>query len=195
MCEANVATMIRSFACWKIRSKAWFTTCSDCVQPARSEFVLSTKVGYGVPGISDWTCDCIVAGVDAARDRLRTDVIDIVHLHSCPLATLQNEDVVRALLRYGYGVPYVDANVPYKLVRRSWCERLGAIAPSSPVIPSILLALLLAHDRARVVEQVVAHRERRGGVGSLKPLRLMRFCLRAWRELRAVARALPAPRA
>jgi aryl-alcohol dehydrogenase-like predicted oxidoreductase len=65
----------------------------------REEFVLSTKVGYGVPGLRDWTYDCIVAGVDAARDRLRTDVIDIVHLHSCPLETLQSEDVVRALVR------------------------------------------------------------------------------------------------
>src|SRR5512137_1693273 len=33
----------------------------------REEFVLSTKVGYGVPGLADWTYDCVVAGVDAAR--------------------------------------------------------------------------------------------------------------------------------
>jgi aryl-alcohol dehydrogenase-like predicted oxidoreductase len=65
----------------------------------RDEFVLSTKVGYGVPGIPDWTYECIVAGVDAARDRLRTDVIDIVHLHSCPLGTLRQQDVVEALVR------------------------------------------------------------------------------------------------
>ncbi|MDQ1241734.1 MAG: hypothetical protein QG550_985, partial [Pseudomonadota bacterium] len=43
----------------------------------RDEFVLSTKVGYGIAGVPDWTYDCVVAGVDAARDRLRTDVIDI----------------------------------------------------------------------------------------------------------------------
>jgi aryl-alcohol dehydrogenase-like predicted oxidoreductase len=65
----------------------------------RGEFVLSTKVGYGVPGIPDWTYDCVLAGVDAARARLRTDVIDIVHLHSCELATLEAGDVTRALLR------------------------------------------------------------------------------------------------
>jgi len=64
----------------------------------RDEFVLSTKVGYGVPGLPDWTYECIVAGVDAARDRLRTDVIDIVHLHSCGLDTLRRGDVTRALL-------------------------------------------------------------------------------------------------
>ena len=63
----------------------------------RSEFVLSTKVGYGIAGVPDWTYDCIIAGVDAALTRMRTDVLDIVHLHSCPLHVLQQGDVVRAL--------------------------------------------------------------------------------------------------
>jgi len=63
----------------------------------RGEFLLSTKVGYGVDGIADWTFDCVVAGVDAARDRLRTDVIDIVHLHSCGLELLEAGEVARAL--------------------------------------------------------------------------------------------------
>ncbi len=63
----------------------------------RSEFVLSTKVGYGIAGFFDWTYDCIVAGVEAALVRMRTDVLDIVHLHSCPLQVLEHGDVVRAL--------------------------------------------------------------------------------------------------
>src|SRR5512139_3115020 len=63
----------------------------------RDEFVLSTKVGYGVPGLRDWTYECVVAGVDAARDRLRTDVIDIVHLHSCDLGLLEEGEVASAL--------------------------------------------------------------------------------------------------
>ena len=37
------------------------------------------------------------AGVEAACERMRTDVIDIVHLHSCPLQVLEQGDVVRAL--------------------------------------------------------------------------------------------------
>jgi aryl-alcohol dehydrogenase-like predicted oxidoreductase len=65
----------------------------------REEFVLSTKVGYDVPGFENWTGPCITAGVDAALDRLRTDVIDIVHLHSCPLDVLERGDVVEALER------------------------------------------------------------------------------------------------
>jgi aryl-alcohol dehydrogenase-like predicted oxidoreductase len=61
----------------------------------RERVVLSTKIGYGVPGIPDWTPACIAAGVDAALARLRTDRIDIVHLHSCDRATA--ERVVDAL--------------------------------------------------------------------------------------------------
>jgi aryl-alcohol dehydrogenase-like predicted oxidoreductase len=63
----------------------------------RREYVLSTKVGYGIPGVPDWTYDCIIAGVDAALERMRTDVLDIVHLHSCPLHVLQQGDVIRGL--------------------------------------------------------------------------------------------------
>jgi aryl-alcohol dehydrogenase-like predicted oxidoreductase len=65
----------------------------------RRELVLSTKVGYGIPGYEDWTGPCITAGVEAALARLGTDCIDLVHLHSCPLEVLQRGDVVVALER------------------------------------------------------------------------------------------------
>jgi len=63
----------------------------------RGSLVLSTKVGYGIEGHEDWTYTCVAAGVDAALRRLNTDVIDVVHLHSCPRETLERGDVVRAL--------------------------------------------------------------------------------------------------
>jgi aryl-alcohol dehydrogenase-like predicted oxidoreductase len=65
----------------------------------RGEFILSTKVGYGIAGVPDWTRECILRGVDAARDRLRADVIDVVHLHSCGLDTLRAGEVADALSR------------------------------------------------------------------------------------------------
>lgn len=64
----------------------------------RREFVLSTKVGYGVEGVPDWTYACIVQGVERALRLMKTDRLDIVHLHSCPLPVLQQGDVIRALL-------------------------------------------------------------------------------------------------
>lgn len=63
----------------------------------RQEFVLSTKVGYGIAGVPDWTYACIVAGVNAALVRMRCDYLDIVHLHSCPLPVLEQGEVITAL--------------------------------------------------------------------------------------------------
>ncbi|HRC54963.1 MAG TPA: aldo/keto reductase, partial [Kofleriaceae bacterium] len=69
------------------------------LQGRRQRVVLSTKIGYDMAGIPDWTGPCIEAGVDAALRRLRTDWLDIVHLHSCGLDVLQRGDVVAALGR------------------------------------------------------------------------------------------------
>lgn len=63
----------------------------------RNDFILSTKVGYGIPGFQDWTYDCIIAGVHHALRLMRTDRIDIVHLHSCPKETLERGEVITAL--------------------------------------------------------------------------------------------------
>ncbi len=65
----------------------------------RDEIVLSTKIGYGIPGYQDWTPSCIEAGVDAALARFQTDRIDIVHFHSCPLSVLQQDGLIEALQR------------------------------------------------------------------------------------------------
>ena len=63
----------------------------------RQDFLLSTKVGYGIPGVPDWTYDCIMAGVEAALVRMRCERLDIVHLHSCPLQVLEEGQVIMAL--------------------------------------------------------------------------------------------------
>ena len=65
----------------------------------RERVVLSTKLGYGIPGVPDWTGPCIAAGVDAALSRLRTDRIDLAHLHSCGIEVLERGEVVDALRR------------------------------------------------------------------------------------------------
>ncbi|NWF51070.1 MAG: aldo/keto reductase [Ignavibacteriaceae bacterium] len=63
----------------------------------RKEFVLSTKVGYGIQGFGDWTYDIIIVGVDEALRLMRTDYIDIVHLHSCDVDILRRGEVIDAL--------------------------------------------------------------------------------------------------
>ena len=63
----------------------------------RDQFILSTKCGYKIDGVPDWTAECITRGVDAALRRLHTDHIDIMHLHSCPRETLERGEVIDAL--------------------------------------------------------------------------------------------------
>lgn len=63
----------------------------------RDDFILSTKVGYSVPGFVDWSYAIILAGVDEALKVLKTDVIDVVHLHSCSVEMLQRGEVIDAL--------------------------------------------------------------------------------------------------
>jgi aryl-alcohol dehydrogenase-like predicted oxidoreductase len=64
----------------------------------RQDFVLSTKIGYDIPGHADWSASGITAGVEAALQRLQTDYIDIVHLHSCGVDVLERGEVIEALL-------------------------------------------------------------------------------------------------
>jgi aryl-alcohol dehydrogenase-like predicted oxidoreductase len=67
------------------------------IGPVRDRVVLSTKVGYGVDGVADWTGECVRRGVDRALGVLATDRIDIVHLHSCPIDVLARGEVIAAL--------------------------------------------------------------------------------------------------
>ncbi|KAB2908618.1 MAG: aldo/keto reductase [Ignavibacteriales bacterium] len=65
----------------------------------RSEFILSTKVGYDVENVEDWTAESVTKGIEKALRILNTDYIDIVHLHSCNKDILERSDVIEALLR------------------------------------------------------------------------------------------------
>jgi len=128
----------------------------------RARVVLSTKVGYGIPGYEDWTGPCIAAGVDAALGRLGTEVIDLVHLHSCPLDVLRRGDVVDAL----------GAAVRAGKVRVAAYSGEGealAWAVASGAFGSVQLSVNACDQRALGVE--VAGAGRRGlGVLAKRPL-------------------------
>lgn len=66
---------------------------------SRGRAILSTKVGYGIEGVADWTEEAVTRGITEALSKLRTDYLDVVHLHSCPREVLSRGDVTRALAR------------------------------------------------------------------------------------------------
>jgi aryl-alcohol dehydrogenase-like predicted oxidoreductase len=59
----------------------------------RDKVVISTKCGHATDlPYADWTPELIVASVDRSLKRLRTDHVDILHLHTCDEATLRRAD-------------------------------------------------------------------------------------------------------
>ncbi|TLS51235.1 aldo/keto reductase [Paenibacillus antri] len=66
----------------------------------RNEYYLFTKCGHasGLEG-NDWDPKMLAASIDRSLKRLKTDYVDVVHLHSCNEETLRQGDVIDVLKR------------------------------------------------------------------------------------------------
>ena len=65
----------------------------------RDEYYLFTKCGHGASyDIEAWGKDDLRRSIDRSLQRLRTDRVDLVHLHSCSEAELRKGDVIAALI-------------------------------------------------------------------------------------------------
>jgi aryl-alcohol dehydrogenase-like predicted oxidoreductase len=69
------------------------------VAARRDEFVLSTKAGHAAGDYDgpSWTAETVRVSIERSLRRLRTDHLDIVHLHSCSVAVLERGDVIQVL--------------------------------------------------------------------------------------------------
>jgi len=67
----------------------------------RDQFVLVSKCGPKLPDLPDaaWSAALIAATVDRSLARLKTDRLDVMLLHSCNLATLQQGDALAELIK------------------------------------------------------------------------------------------------
>jgi aryl-alcohol dehydrogenase-like predicted oxidoreductase len=65
----------------------------------RDEFVLSTKAGHVVGDYTgrSWTAQTIADSIERSLTRIKTDHLDIVHLHSCDVDVLERGEAIRAL--------------------------------------------------------------------------------------------------
>lgn len=71
------------------------------VSHRRDEYILVSKCGRSdadLPG-DEWSAQLILATVDRALKRLRTDRIDVMLLHSCDLETFQKGEAINALVK------------------------------------------------------------------------------------------------
>lgn len=67
------------------------------VSTRRKEFHLFTKVGHMEPGEAGWTAASIAKSIERSLERLRTDHVDLVLLHSCSLEILKKGECIAAL--------------------------------------------------------------------------------------------------
>jgi aryl-alcohol dehydrogenase-like predicted oxidoreductase len=65
----------------------------------RDEFYLFTKCGHpkGIESSANWSNDSILESIQRSLQRLKTDRVDLVHLHSCSESELRKGEVITAL--------------------------------------------------------------------------------------------------
>jgi aryl-alcohol dehydrogenase-like predicted oxidoreductase len=65
----------------------------------RQEYVLSTKCGHVTGGYEGepWTAQTVRDSIERSLARLKTDYLDVVHLHSCGVDVLEQGEVIQAL--------------------------------------------------------------------------------------------------
>jgi len=90
---------------------------------------------------------------------------------------------VRFLLCVFFRARLRDANAPFKVLRRSvWLEARRLI-PEGTITPSLFLAVYMAQRGCDFVEQPVPHRARATGVVPIRRWKLLKTCVRAFRQL------------
>lgn len=70
----------------------------EAVSHRRDEFYLFTKCGHGDNMEGKWDKGSLLQSIERSLKRLRTDVVDLVQLHSCDLAELKKGEVIEALV-------------------------------------------------------------------------------------------------
>ncbi|MGQ0767362.1 MAG: glycosyltransferase family 2 protein [Gemmatimonadota bacterium] len=98
--------------------------------------------------------------------------------------------LIRVSLSLLFGVRLHDANVPFKLFRRSLWERARRIIPDDTLAPSLFVAVFAARSGERIAFVDVEHKDRETGTVSIRRWKLIRFCARAFRQLIAFRAAL-----
>lgn len=69
----------------------------QAVSGRRGEYHLFTKVGHMESGEAGWSAPSIAKSIDRSLQRLKTDCIDLVQLHSCGLDILKKGECIEAL--------------------------------------------------------------------------------------------------
>ncbi|MDQ7012923.1 MAG: aldo/keto reductase [Planctomycetota bacterium] len=73
------------------------TLIGNAIGHRRDDYSLFTKVGHWPSGKDGWSAEGITRSIERSLERLKTDHIDLVHLHSCGIDVLKEGDAIEAL--------------------------------------------------------------------------------------------------
>ena len=73
----------------------------DTIGDRRDDFVLVSKCGHKIDGVDfeAWTPELITASINRSLEQLKTEVIDVMLLHSCDIDTLKKGEALDTLLK------------------------------------------------------------------------------------------------
>lgn len=130
----------------------------------RDDCVLVSKCGHQVPGIEaqEWSPELIEQTVDRALNRLRTDHLDIMLLHSCGLPVLKTGEAFATLMKAR------DAG-KVRFIGYSGDNRAAVYASGIPQLDVIETSVNIC-DQANVSGVLPKARERQLGVIAKRPI-------------------------
>lgn len=148
---------------------------------ARGEFVFMLDSDRQIP-LDDFpkAWGEIAAGRDA--------VFGVRRRRHDPVLRLYLTVVIRAAVRLLFGVQLYDANVPYKLLRKSIWDEARPLVPDDTLAPSLFLAIIAKRRGHDIVELDVTHKERDTGEVQIRRMKLLKFCARGLSQLLTLRR-------
>lgn len=97
---------------------------------------------------------------------------------------------IRRALKWLFGFQIRDANIPFKIFKKSIWEQAREIIPEDTLAPSLFIGIYVRWYGFNVAEYETPHRKRVTGVNSIRHWRLLRFCARALMQLMAFRKRL-----
>ena len=105
-----------------------------------------------------------------------------------PALRLYLTAVIRSAVRLLFGVRLRDANVPYKLLRKSIWDEARPLVPDGTLAPSLFLAIIAKRRGYDIVELEVTHKPRNTGEVSIRRMKLLKFCARGLSQMLTLRR-------
>ncbi len=129
----------------------------------RDDFILISKCGHRVeegdpPPGSDWDPKLITHSIDRSLQRLRTDRIDVMLLHSCDQAVLDKGEALDAVLRARDAGKVRFAGYSGDNAEAAWAAQhpeIAVIETSINIVDQANIDLVLPHCRANGIGVIV----------------------------------------